>query len=114
MQKPKRRNALNEVEVKIATTVILKVRSMKFPGIVIDSNLSWNGHIHLIRKKIVNGNGIINKAKYSLNIDSLLTLYNSFLYPYIIYGIEVWGSSSKSNFFGIIWQNFTYHHIFHC
>ena len=100
--KPRRRKVLHEFQVKIANTVISKANSMKFLGVVIDSNLSWDAHINFIRKKIAKGIGIINKAKRSLNQDSLLTLYHSFVYPYITYGIEVWGSSSKTNLLGIL------------
>ena len=40
--------------------------------------------------------GIIRKAKKYFNSKTLLSLYYSFIYPYIIYCIEVWGSTYKT------------------
>ena len=35
------------------------------------------------------------KARRVLCKSTLLTIYNSFIYPYLLYGIEVWGRASK-------------------
>jgi len=80
-------------ELKLNNEIISRVTSAKFLGIYIDEKLIWNIHISNICKKISKGIGIINKAKKSLNVPSLLTLYYSFLHPYITYGIEVWGKA---------------------
>ena len=71
-----------------------KVESTKFLGVVIDSKLNWNEHLKYIKGKISRGIGILCKARKLLNITTLVTLYNCFLYPYITYGIEVWGAAS--------------------
>ena len=49
------------------------------------------------KDKIAKGIGIISKARKYLNINSLRTLYYSFLYPYFDYCIEVWGSATDSH-----------------
>ena len=54
-------------------------------------------HIQCIRKKISECIGILYKAKYFLKPDTLSTLYYSFIYPYLTYCIEVWGSTTKGN-----------------
>ena len=41
------------------------------------------------------GLGILCKAKRVLKLDTLVTLYYSFIYPYMLYCIGVWGSASK-------------------
>ena len=38
--------------------------------------------------------GIIGKAKHQLNMTTLLLLYNSFVYQYFPYWIEIWGAAS--------------------
>ena len=63
----------------------------------IDSKMSWSCHIQHIRKKISNGIGILYKAKRLLIQETLITLYNSLIYPYIVYCIEVWSSTCKKN-----------------
>ncbi len=40
------------------------------------------------------GVGIICKARPLLNASTLITLYYSFIYPHLTYGIEVWGACS--------------------
>ena len=62
-------------------------------GTMIDQNLRWTNHISYIKKKIAKGIGILSKARKYLNSDSLKTLYHSFIYPYLDYCIEVWGSA---------------------
>ena len=49
----------------------------------------------MVRNKISKSIGIICKAKKMLNVSSLNTLYYSFVYPHLTYGIEVWGAASK-------------------
>lgn len=81
-------------DIKIAGKMITRVESTKFLGIVIDSKLSWEPHLKFIRKKIAKGLGIICKAKKYLLKHTLRSLYFSFIYPYISYGIEAWGSAA--------------------
>ena len=47
-------------------------------------------------------NGILYRAKYYLKDDTLLTLYYSFIYPYIVDCIEVWGSTTKRNLVSLL------------
>ena len=63
----------------------------KFLGVVIDNKLNWKEHVSLISGKISRSIGMIIKAKHSLNKDALMTLYNSFIYPYLSYCNQVWG-----------------------
>ena len=72
---------------------ISRVYSAKFLGIIIDHKLNWNEHIHYIKAKLSKSIGIICKAKKYLNNKTLLTLYYSFFQSYLIYGIEIWGST---------------------
>ena len=46
-----------------------------------------------IRGKLCKSIGIICKARTLLNKSTLVTLYNSFEFPYISYCIEVWGNT---------------------
>ena len=81
-------------DITIAGEKITKVESTKFLGIVIDSKLSWESHSKFIRKKIAKGIGVIGKARKYLSKYTLRSLYFSFIYPYISYGIEAWGSAA--------------------
>ena len=35
--------------------------------------------------------GIFSKLRYNVNIDILIMLYHSLIYPFLIYGVQVWG-----------------------
>ena len=82
--------------------IIDKVNHFKFLGVIIDSHLSWMDHVQHIRKKISKGIGILYKTKDYLKSDTLLTLYYSFVYPYLIYCIEVWGATTKGNLISLL------------
>ena len=65
----------------------------KFLGVLIDQNLVFDKHIHYIKGKISRGIGILYKCKAFFNKNTLLSLYNSFIYPYFNYCITVWGNT---------------------
>ena len=49
-----------------------------------------------ISKIVSKYNGIIRKIRPYLNKDSLLTLYNTLVLPYLSYGTLVWGDKNNS------------------
>ena len=69
----------------------------KFLGVLIDDKLNWKMHINDISGKISRGIAIIVKARKLINTESLKCLYYSFIYPYLTYGNQIWGSTYKSN-----------------
>ena len=77
--------------------IIDMVDVTKFLGVHIDACLSWRHHIQNIRNKIAKGLRIICKARKVLQQSTLLTLYNSFILPYLTYCIEIWGMTFKSH-----------------
>ena len=85
-------NEINQ-DIKINNIPIDRVHSTKFLGVYIDSKLNWSEHIKCIRGKLSKSIGIICKARTLLNRSTLVTLYNSFVSPYISYCIEVWGNT---------------------
>ena len=49
--------------------------SIKYLGIIIDSNLSWKSQVSYIAKKIKRNIGILSKLRYYVNLDILAKLY---------------------------------------
>ena len=78
----------------INDAIIKRVYKTKFLGLILDSNLSWREHIKHIKSKLSKGTGILLKARKYFKISTLVTLYYSFLYPYLTYCTEVWGSAN--------------------
>ena len=66
----------------------------KYLGVILDSNITWTQHISYIKNKVSKGIGIMYKARQYLDKKALLNIYYSYIYPYFIYCIEVWGNAS--------------------
>ena len=89
------KNSPNEINtVKINKQTLNRVKCTKFLVVIIDEYLNWAEHITTVKTKILRGIGILCKARRELKTSTLVTLYNSFVYPYIKYCIEVWGGAS--------------------
>ena len=70
---------------------------VKYLGVLIDKNLSWKYHIDFIALKISKTIGIISRLRHFIPTPILLNIYRSLIYPYISYGLLVWGQASKTN-----------------
>ena len=77
-------------------------KNTKFLGVVIDDKLNWSDHILYIKNKISKSIGIIHKTRTFLDINTLSNLYFTFIYPYLIYCIEIRGNSNYSHLNPII------------
>ena len=69
---------------------------VKYIGVLIDSNLSWKYHIGQITSKISKTVGIIARLRYYVPTSVLLTIYQSLIFPYLSYGIAVWGHAAQT------------------
>ena len=75
---------------------INEVQKTKFLGIVIDNQLTWKWHINYIAGKIARGIGLLIKAKQFLNKVGIMSLYYSYVYPYLTYCNHIWGTTYKT------------------
>ena len=82
--------------------LIDRVKYTKFLGVIIDEKLNWTHHISYIKNKISKGFGIILRARKFFTKSTLLKLYNSFVLPYLIYCVEIWGNASEIHILPII------------
>ena len=83
----------NQQDIRICDKKIEFVEHTKFLGIYIDSKLSWSQHISYLKTKLSKGIGVLRKARKLLSKDMLVTLYNSLVFPYLNYCLEVWGGA---------------------
>ena len=70
---------------------------IKFLGIHIDENLSWNLHITKIKEKIISYIGIISKLRHYLPLKYLKSIYFSFIYSHLQYLASVWATACDSH-----------------
>ena len=72
------------------------VEYTEFLGVYVDEKLSWKQHINYIKSKVSKSLGILSLCRKHFDKKTLVSLYYSFIYPLLIYSIEVWGSSCKT------------------
>ena len=84
-----------KIDLMIDNERIGETCKTKFLGVIIDKTLAWKDHINYISGKIARGIGVIIKARKYLNKDTLLSLYYSFIYPYLTYCNQVWGNTCE-------------------
>ena len=82
--------------IQINGVNIEKLETTKFLGVYLDSKLNWSHHINYIKGKVAGAIGVVSKARKFLSRQTLLTLYHTFVYPYLQYCVEVWGCTSKT------------------
>ena len=84
------------INIYIRDIKIKRVTSVKFLGLIIDDQLKWLEHIQYIKNKVSKSIGILCKVRNYPDKTTLHNLYFTFVYPYLIYGIEIWGNACNS------------------
>jgi hypothetical protein len=90
----KRRLVINGISIN--GSLLSQVNNANFLGITIDDTLTWKNHLAALRSKLSKSIGILRKLARHLSRSILLQLYNSFITPYLQYGITIWGSAPKT------------------
>ena len=68
---------------------IEQVYVTKFLGVLIDNKLSWNPQITNVKSKLSKCTAVLFKAKFLVDINTIMSLYNSLFLPYISYCVEI-------------------------
>jgi len=89
-------NRLNS-SIFINNIAIERVSINKFLGFMLSDNLSWLDHILYISTKISKISGMLFKIRFKLTVDIMKKIYYSLIYPYLTYGVILWGKSSISH-----------------
>ena len=76
--------------LSIRNRQIDQVNSLKFLGVFIHNNLSWNLHMKYLISKLRSCYGVVCKIKSLVNKDSLLLLYHSLIDSHLQYCISNW------------------------
>ena len=78
-------------------TSINREHSVRFLGLNIDQQLTWNTHINKLKSKIASSMFILNRVKKQLPHDALKSIYLTLVHSHLMYGITAWGNSSTTN-----------------
>ena len=82
---------IKDFNVCIDNTLIERVESFNYLGIMLNETLSWKSHIEMVGKKISKITGILYRLRKLFPENVLFTLYNSLIISYINYGLLLWG-----------------------
>jgi hypothetical protein len=85
------------LNVSLNNTAIEQVNSVKYLGVIIDSNLSWNDHVSTLCKNLSFKVSQLSRARNVVNRNMMLIIYNSIIQPTIDYAITVWGHTTMTN-----------------
>ena len=68
--------------------------TVKYLGVLIDSQLTFKNHIDELTKKISRAIGVLYKLRPYVNTKILTNVYYAIIYPFLLYGITIWGNAS--------------------
>ena len=84
------------VTILIHNKAIEETTHVKYLGILIDSKLTFKNHIDELKKKISRSIGVLYKLRPFVTSKILSSVYYAIVYPFLLYGITVWGNASKT------------------
>ena len=82
--------------VQVGDMMIKRVTKVKYLGLVVDENLSWDEHVEYISKTISRNIGIIKRMRSILPHELLTTLYMTLVEPHFRYCDIVWGQYNET------------------
>ena len=88
--KARKKFVMDDCNIYISNSVMSRGESCRFLGVIIDQHLSFKQHIQYLAAKISKNIGIIYRIRRYINIKSVITLYYSFIYPYLNYCNLIW------------------------
>ena len=79
--------------LKLCNKQLKREYCIKYLGILIDSHLNWKKQVEFIGKKIRRSIGILCKLRHYVDLNILVKLYYALIYPFLTYGILIWGNT---------------------
>lgn len=92
-----RKNSPLQLSYSLNGSVLSKVKSFKYLGVILTSDLRWNEHISYIKKKAVTKLGYLRRTLRQAPQDMKLLAYKTFIRPIIEYASIVWDPHTKRN-----------------
>ena len=86
----------DHIVLKIVNKKIKQESHVRFLGVLLDSNLSWNFHLSELSKKLARTAGLFYKIRHYAQTDTLTLLYHGIFEPFLLYGLSVWGMTYPS------------------
>ena len=81
------------VKIKFGRKHISRSDSVKLLGVLLDETLSWRSHLVELSRKLARSVGIFYKLRHFVPLKTLKSVYYALFYPFLSYGITVWGAT---------------------
>ena len=92
-----KKNITNQPDkIKFHNQEICRTSHIKFLGVIIDENLTWNNHINELCNKLKRLFHIFYNIRHLLSKDNIKTIYYALIYSRIKYGISVYGQACNT------------------
>ena len=78
---------------------ISRVTTCKYLGVHLDERLSLSEHIDYICKKIIQFTSLFYKLRNKMPFSCRRNLYYALVYPHLLYGIELYANTNKTNLY---------------
>ena len=86
-----------EFSIAMSNIVIQRTQCVTFLGLLINERLDWQEHINSCKNKITSALYASNRVNNFFPVSAHETIYYPLVYPYLTYGIILWGSTYKSH-----------------
>ena len=93
----KRKIITNKFSIKLNGIKLEPTNNVKYLGMHIDKNLSYDFHIKQLTNKLSRAIGILAKLRNFTSKETLISVYNSIFYSHILYACQVWSLTTKKN-----------------
>ena len=84
-----------DLEISINNIKIIRSKYVKYLGLLLDDNLKFHTHIQHLETHLAKYTGMFYRIRSYLKMDAIITLFYSFIYSKLQYGILTWGSAKK-------------------
>ena len=92
----KRKNSVPHLnKIIIDGEEICRAQNLKYIGLILDENVTWEPHINSIIKSLQPYFGVFYNIRSFINLPTARSIYFSTIYSRIKYGIEIYGSATK-------------------
>ena len=83
----------NRLTLSVNGQKIKQVDKVKFLGVIIDENLSWDEHIQHLESKLLATIVLIKRIKKFIPSSQYVNIYHSLFVSHLTYGISCWGGT---------------------
>lgn len=85
-----------DFEIKISNTVIERVKSVKYLGLIIDSKLNYQMHIDSLKHRLRSMSFAIRRSRFYIQEKTAWMMYFAFIHSKLIYVNPIWSCTSEN------------------